>query len=373
MTSENLEASDALFGELLRRYRQGAGYSMRELGERIHYSAPMISRFENNSILPQQERLAKLLNDLELTPSQRRVFEEAYRRSWPTIYTKDAAKDAPAIASPADDADVAPPTIALVAPVHDQLGTMQTDLVRDTTSEKILPRLWPFMVIGFLLLLVIFLRGPYFTAIYRQVLRSLAPSALPARGAISFGSAAGLNPALTWQRGGALESEYTVLSATSINLTAGANTEQYPHHEDSAPLLAYPASGDFVAQVRLDFDPNGICCRHAGLGVRATGDHDVWVRITKDHARTIQSDARQGSVSSNLAGIPYQPDRVYLRIERRGKRFTLSFSPDRVQWEPARDQFDKLDMPDEVELFLVVYSQTSAGPVSATFSDFTLQ
>ena len=81
-----------------------------------------------------------------------------------------------------------------------------------------------------------------------------------------------------------------------------------------------------------------------------------------------QSISVQGGNGLRLNNTPYVDDEVYLRIERRGPLFTLSYSANGTNWVPLQKDY-VFEMPNDIEVYLIVYSTSDEGTF-AQFSEF---
>src|SRR5437870_6277247 len=74
-----------------------------------------------------------------------------------------------------------------------------------------------------------------------------------------------LNPALKWESGGLPRNDYDLSQLGELVLTAGRGSDHWKN-ELTAPLVAYPVTGNFEAEVKVDFNPKPRCPgrRHRG-------------------------------------------------------------------------------------------------------------
>jgi regulation of enolase protein 1 (concanavalin A-like superfamily) len=184
-----------------------------------------------------------------------------------------------------------------------------------------------------------------------------------------------LNPVLTWVQGGANNSSYTLHENTgSVTLTAGGHTNLSKElgNNEPAPMMLLPIQGDFIAQVKISFLPGPVCCKHAGMGVRSIDDINSWIRISRDHANTIQLDGLFRGRTTNSSDENYILDHVWFKIERQRDLFTLSYSADRVDWTSLCNDC-KFSLSEDAQIFLFVYSAHQQDMVSAEFSDLSVK
>ena len=181
------------------------------------------------------------------------------------------------------------------------------------------------------------------------------------------GSPNTLNPVFGWQPGSSSASTYDLaLNAGALTIISGPKTDQWSD-TDSGPLVTYPQTGNFAAQVKVGFSPEGSRYKVAGIGIRAVQDHKNWLRITRilEGSQVVRV---QGGRGLSLNETPYVGDETFFRVERRGPLFTLSYSTNGVNWIPLQKDH-VFEMPDEVEIYLIVYSTSGEGAL-AQFSEF---
>jgi regulation of enolase protein 1 (concanavalin A-like superfamily) len=195
---------------------------------------------------------------------------------------------------------------------------------------------------------------------------------------IPFGSATNpyqLNPAFHWRQGGSTYSS-VILSQVSpaVIITGGPNADSW-QDKDQMPLLLYSISGDFDAQVKLDFSPKS-CGTAAGIGVRSATDNLTWLRFIRGciDVPAVASIAVD-SDNHGVAGRPTSPvnfsfpNSAYLRIQRRGgSSFTFSYSANGNDWTSLLSDF-LFQMPASAEIFVTAVSWGSES-AQAYFDDF---
>jgi regulation of enolase protein 1 (concanavalin A-like superfamily)/transcriptional regulator with XRE-family HTH domain len=136
----------------------------------------------------------------------------------------------------------------------------------------------------------------------------------------------------------------------------------------AAPLVGFPVHGDFQAYVGVVFQPER-CCQYAGLGVRSA--HGDWLRISLDHAQTLQLGGFVQGQAPPTHYVSYTKQRVVLRVTRRGDVLTFWYSADGQHW--MRFHMQRVpDLPLDIELFVTVFSAHNDSPVIASFSNVVI-
>jgi serine/threonine protein kinase/regulation of enolase protein 1 (concanavalin A-like superfamily) len=203
---------------------------------------------------------------------------------------------------------------------------------------------------------------------------ALPPSPTPLSGDILFGlpdSPSTLNSIFEWRQGSSPNSSYDLDGGPNkVQLHTGPNTDQW-ESVDTAPLLVFPIEGDFIAQVKVLIDPQ-VSYQRAGLGIRSAQDHSTWINISRQYSSgdVVQGYARQQRVSSGLQFTGYPNDTIYLRTERSGDSFTLSYSEDGSNWTNLETGY-VVAMPQGVQVYLFVLS-TIEEEITAEFSDLKI-
>jgi hypothetical protein len=174
------------------------------------------------------------------------------------------------------------------------------------------------------------------------------------------------SPIWKWYPGTA--SSYTIDPAANlIYLVAGAMAEQRADIT-TAPVLAYPVTGDVIAQVKVTFGPvdetNG-----AGFGIRAAQDPTNWIRIGRV-GDTIEVVADARGKSTVVESVPYDENtqELYFKIERVGALFTLSYSINGENWEEMLSDSNEA-FPEDTEIFLTTWWPLENGAAQAQFSE----
>lgn len=142
-----------------------------------------------------------------------------------------------------------------------------------------------------------------------------------------------LNPTFTWHQGGSNASSYDLtLNPGYLTLIAGPNTQEW---EDavSAPLIGYPFTGDFEASVKAISNPTGR--QHTRFCVRAATDYNARLCIA-EYGSTINIWTRDTWLQERIS---FSDDTVYLKIERRGSLFTLSYSTNGSNWIVVKENY----------------------------------
>jgi regulation of enolase protein 1 (concanavalin A-like superfamily) len=201
-------------------------------------------------------------------------------------------------------------------------------------------------------------------------------SSIPSNGVVSFVSPNDpnqLNYGLGWQPGGSNANTYDLfLNPGALTIIAGTGTDQWGN-TDSAPLITYPISGDFETQVKLLFTPNK-SIHIAGLGVRSSQAHNTWLRIGRHLDGNCGGDCvsvlgDQSGSPQRLKNTSYTSEVIWLKIERYGPLFTLSYSATGNNWITLEKDF-VFDMSPDTEIFLTAFSILSDNGVMAQFQDF---
>jgi regulation of enolase protein 1 (concanavalin A-like superfamily) len=182
-----------------------------------------------------------------------------------------------------------------------------------------------------------------------------------------------LNSMLGWQPGGSKANAYDLsLHPGALTLIADAGSDHWEGY-DSAPLVAYPTSGNLVARVKVVFSPQ-TDYQHAGLGIRSFENHNVWLTIDRCFDGNAGGQSVYAEGDANGAGIrlnyvPYADDTVWLQIERRGSLFSLSYSTSGNNWIVLEKDY-VFNLPSDVEVFLASFSSKNNSGVVAQFSEF---
>jgi len=183
------------------------------------------------------------------------------------------------------------------------------------------------------------------------------------------GNPQALNPALGWQPGGSKANAFDLtLNPGALTLIAGAETDHWKS-DDSAPLVVYSIQGDFEAQVKLVI--NSIQDKqYASLGVRSAQIHTTWVHLLrgmKGNEQNIWAEWDQQGNADQLNSTPYTNATIWLKLERRGSLFTLSYSANGSNWVTLEKDF-VFEMPIDTEIYLCAMSRDKG--VVAQFYDF---
>jgi regulation of enolase protein 1 (concanavalin A-like superfamily) len=182
------------------------------------------------------------------------------------------------------------------------------------------------------------------------------------------------SPVWKWYRGKSASGIFTI-DAEKNELTLLADTQTDQKDKDTtAPVLAYPYSGNFVVQVRLNFQKlTGSPDQLAALGVRDPANPNQWIRIERTSGDTIQVSVDQNGTSSVVQSVAYSgEEEVLLRIERRSGRFSLYYSLNGDTWLPVAQDYS-FDLPEDVEIYLTTTWPYDTGAASARFSEFAVK
>ena len=156
----------------------------------------------------------------------------------------------------------------------------------------------------------------------------------------------------------------------ALTLIAGPGVDNY-ESEDSAPLVAYSIRGNFEAQVKLVI--NSIQGRqYAGLGVRSVQIHTTWVKLLRGwqdngEGQKLWAQVDQQGKADGLNSTPYTDATIWLKIERRGSLFTMSYSVNGSNWVTLEKDF-VFEMPIDTEIYLYAIARDKG--VVAQFYDF---
>jgi regulation of enolase protein 1 (concanavalin A-like superfamily) len=181
-----------------------------------------------------------------------------------------------------------------------------------------------------------------------------------------------LDSAWGWFPGASSASTYS-LSEGRLALIAGPGTDFW-YDRNWAPSVEYPVAGDFQAQVRLSFAPTERW-QAAGLGLRSAKDRGTWIAIRRvsggGNEQYLDAAQTRAYNSEGVKTIPYTQNIVYLRLHRSEPLISLYYSPDGNNWTPLLEDF-VIGFPEQVEIFLFVYSTPGNRGASATFSEFMI-
>ncbi|HEX2621109.1 MAG TPA: hypothetical protein VHL11_13200 [Phototrophicaceae bacterium] len=176
------------------------------------------------------------------------------------------------------------------------------------------------------------------------------------------------NTSWKWYQGSSGSAVHTIDIATNtLTLIADSMTDQRDTIT-TAPVLAYPATGDIVAQVQLTFTPlddkNG-----AGIGIRAAQDFNSWIRIARvgDNIEVVADNAGTSTVVESLPYAEGEP-KIYLKIERVATQFTLSYSVDGDDWHEIVSDYS-LVLPQETEVYLTTFWPVESAAAIAGFAE----
>lgn len=173
-----------------------------------------------------------------------------------------------------------------------------------------------------------------------------------------------------WYQGNTSSKVFGLSAGNMLSLIASAMTDQRDG-VTTAPVLAYPASGNLTARVRLDFSPLDEASG-AGIGIRGDQELDQWIRISREAGRMVVA-ATQNGTTTEVASEAFASGEgvVYLRIIRTGSQFTLSYSVNDTDWRDVAVN-TVLNLPTDVEVFLTIYSPEQLTTV-ARFSEMQVE
>jgi serine/threonine-protein kinase len=158
----------------------------------------------------------------------------------------------------------------------------------------------------------------------------------------------------------------------ALTLITGPGTDLWDD-KNSAPRVEYPVIGDFQVQARLDFSPSEQW-QVAGLGLRSTKEPGTWVALRRlsggGSQQEMEAATTRGNRSETIASIPYAKPVTYLKVGRVGERLSFAVSENGINWIELRTAHI-FSLPDQVNLFLYVYS-TSGHGILSKFSDVRL-
>jgi regulation of enolase protein 1 (concanavalin A-like superfamily) len=184
-------------------------------------------------------------------------------------------------------------------------------------------------------------------------------------------------PIYSWYQGDPRNHYELLPSPNSFRVTAASSTDMNGGVK-TAPLIVYAKSGDFDARVKVVASPS-VPCQFAGMGVRPTHSADAWLRIGRQSCgannqlvTTLdnQDQSRLGFGENDV--VSYSFTTVYLRIQRTGQLFTLSYSRNGSDWQIIANKY-ALPMEEHVDIFLVTLSHNGSESLTADFYDFALR
>lgn len=190
---------------------------------------------------------------------------------------------------------------------------------------------------------------------------------------VEFASSDGsLNSLFTWHEGDSSANSYDITSSNSVTISAISNTNQWGD-VNSAPLILFPISGDFIAQVRLDVNPQQNL-QGAGFGLLSMSNRKTWIRVERHNYENLQRVT--ANIMNNGQLVPgftentarYSGETVYFKIQRKGSLFSIWYSPDNNQWKYLFQDVS-FDVPNNAEIYFYGASIANTG-ITTQFSDF---
>ncbi len=181
-----------------------------------------------------------------------------------------------------------------------------------------------------------------------------------------------LDAAFGWRRGASADNHYTVLATTTLRLHAASHPEPWWDAVDAAPIITLPYEGNFIAQVKVTFEPNRKA-QGAGIGIRVKSDDSHWFRVTHsyDENQHIQTVAMFAGAARESDRDIYAGSEVFLRIVRRYPSVSAAYSTNGIHWEDLRTE-NMHNVTGDIQIYLIAYTAESAPPVNATLSDFII-
>ncbi|GEM_PF-3129141 len=175
------------------------------------------------------------------------------------------------------------------------------------------------------------------------------------------------SPIWKFYQGSSTSMVHLIDTATNtLSLLADTLTDQRDT-TTTAPILAYPVTGDVMAQVKLTFTPLGDK-DGAALGIRAAQNPNNWIRIQRS-GMTVDVVADTKGTTSVINSLPFEGEQdVYLKIERVGAQFTLSYSVNGDDWREVTSDQNQV-FPQEIEVYLTTFWPVTPGAGQAIFSD----
>jgi regulation of enolase protein 1 (concanavalin A-like superfamily) len=183
-----------------------------------------------------------------------------------------------------------------------------------------------------------------------------------------------LNPALRWIIGHSPVNRWLydpISEALTIMSVRGSTLWQ---RTNNAPMMQYSVTGDFIAQVRLDFNPDGQSYKVAGMVFISPASPTTWHRLDfsqEENRHQIGSNfAVDGAMQRTGSVARFGDYTIYLRVTRSGNRFSSEYSGDGQDWRALTTNVS-LSLPDRINIGLFVESNMPMGAV-ARFSEFTV-
>jgi serine/threonine protein kinase len=188
------------------------------------------------------------------------------------------------------------------------------------------------------------------------------PTATPVY--VPFVVAGDLNAAMKWDRGGSTSNKYGFYTG-KMYITSAPKMNEWGE-TTTAPVVLYKYSGDFDAQVLLEFAPqSGV---FAGMGARRTNDDEWWVRAGRIQDALVV-DVGLGGSSSKVKSVSFKANQVYLKMAKRGDWFYFYYGSDGKVWQYLHSH--KMTQSSSVYVYFTTFSWGSST-MTGWFSDFRI-
>jgi serine/threonine protein kinase len=188
------------------------------------------------------------------------------------------------------------------------------------------------------------------------------PTSTPAY--VPFVVAGNLNSAMQWDRGGSTNNKNGFYTGR-MYITSVGQMNQWGQ-TTSAPVVRHKVSGNFDAQVLLDFNSkSGV---FAGMGVQRVNSEKWWLRAGRT-GNALVVDIGLGGSSSKVKTISFTANQVYLKIAKRGDWFYFYYGSDGKVWSYLHSY--KMTESSPVYVYFTVFSWISSS-TSGWFSDYRI-
>lgn len=178
-----------------------------------------------------------------------------------------------------------------------------------------------------------------------------------------------------WERGGVTNSNYDVVSNSTLRVTAASGTDRkiVPSDENRQfPMIVFPIQGDFEASVKVEFSSN-TSFQRALLGVRdANSRYEQVILYLMENSRIEAGIISAGNSGTLAPPINHSSDVMYLKIRRKLGNVALFFSTNGLQWTPAAPEI-QFRLSEKCEIFFAVLSAHNPYTATAEFKDFSLK
>ncbi len=177
----------------------------------------------------------------------------------------------------------------------------------------------------------------------------------------------------SWEPATSNDNAYRISSGGEVLTVISGPGTNLARSNVTAPLAAYPLSGDFQVKVKLQFTGNAKY-QVAGIGLRSRENPSEWIALFRycgDYAKHMIGIAqmRKGGYD-NLLTIPYAKNDLYLSIKRYQEKLSFLVGENDVNWYEV-DAERVFPLPADVDLFLYTYSTTNQG-LSTDFSELAI-